>query len=362
MAAKSDYYDILGVLKGASAGEIKKAYRKKALQYHPDKNRDLPEREKEKRKEEMYAVNEAFGVLSDSEKRKKYDEGGPEPTQSTEGRSRGGVVSVRPRWTSYEDLFETFFGDVGIFDARKVWDSIGRKPVSSQSDDFIMIPETDWGLLAALKKAFESKTDGEWRVKKTGRDKRNWMPQEIYSIKRRGEKVLVSRRIDDWRGELYRDSKIKVKRESNPFEIEKEMEPDTFLEEYYLREPGKNRLDNWGDIPSQFGKYLDAMKSLAQKLSTMGEEFNPLQVSDEVEIINRYGKHGARHTREEKEGALPPYFATDDEVVRKVGFGDFRRRMGEAGGVVVRVNGLQTSEEKQARQPEGAGASGESLG
>ncbi len=63
-----DYYKILGVEKGATADEIKKAYRKLALKYHPDRNKDDPAAE-----ERFKEVGEAYAVLSDTEKRKQYD-------------------------------------------------------------------------------------------------------------------------------------------------------------------------------------------------------------------------------------------------------------------------------------------------
>lgn len=72
MAAKSDYYDILGVSKGASAGEIKKAYRKQALEWHPDKHKDNKEAAEKRFKE----INEAYQILSDVEKRRAYDQFG----------------------------------------------------------------------------------------------------------------------------------------------------------------------------------------------------------------------------------------------------------------------------------------------
>lgn len=72
MAAKSDYYDILGVSKNASQEEIKKAYRKQAVEWHPDKHRDNKEIAEKRFKE----VNEAYQVLSDTEKRRAYDQFG----------------------------------------------------------------------------------------------------------------------------------------------------------------------------------------------------------------------------------------------------------------------------------------------
>ncbi len=70
MTTTRDYYDILGVSKDASAEELKKAYRKQALQWHPDRNKS-PEAEKK-----FKEINEAYEVLSDSEKRSAYDQFG----------------------------------------------------------------------------------------------------------------------------------------------------------------------------------------------------------------------------------------------------------------------------------------------
>ena len=68
--ASDDYYAVLGVSKNASSKEIKSAYRKLALKYHPDK---VPEEEKEKAEEIFVRVSEAYAILSDEDKRKVYD-------------------------------------------------------------------------------------------------------------------------------------------------------------------------------------------------------------------------------------------------------------------------------------------------
>ena len=72
MADKRDYYEVLGIQKGASDTEIKKAYRSLAKKYHPDVNPDNKEAEAK-----FKEVNEAYEVLSDADKRAKYDQYGP---------------------------------------------------------------------------------------------------------------------------------------------------------------------------------------------------------------------------------------------------------------------------------------------
>ena len=72
MATKSDYYEILGVSKGASAQEIKSAYRKQALAWHPDRHKE----DKEEAERRFKEVNEAYQVLSDAQKRSAYDQFG----------------------------------------------------------------------------------------------------------------------------------------------------------------------------------------------------------------------------------------------------------------------------------------------
>src|SRR6202008_3740783 len=102
--AKRDYYEVLGVPKSASADEIKKAYRKVAMQYHPDRNPG------DKAAEEKFKeAAEAYEVLSDTDKKAQYDRYGHAGVSSN-GRGHGGFGGGM----NMEDIFSQFgdiFGD-----------------------------------------------------------------------------------------------------------------------------------------------------------------------------------------------------------------------------------------------------------
>ena len=107
---KRDYYEVLGVSKGAAQDEIKKAYRKMAIKYHPDKNPDDPQAE-----EKFKEAAEAYEVLSNPEKRQRYDQFGHQGLGGNSG--FGGGMNMEDIFSQFGDIFgggfDSFFGGGG---------------------------------------------------------------------------------------------------------------------------------------------------------------------------------------------------------------------------------------------------------
>ena len=125
--SKRDFYEILGVSKTASAEEIKKAYRKKAIEFHPDKNPG------DKVSEEKFKeAAEAYEVLSDDQKRQRYDQYGHAGVGGAAGGGfGGGSMNMEDIFSHFGDIFGGHFGGFGGIGGSQ---RSGGQPVRRGSD------------------------------------------------------------------------------------------------------------------------------------------------------------------------------------------------------------------------------------
>ncbi|MBQ6047409.1 MAG: molecular chaperone DnaJ [Bacteroidales bacterium] len=110
MAQKRDYYEVLGVDKNASAEDLKKAYRKLAMKYHPDRNPNDKEAE-----EKFKEAAEAYSVLSDPDKKARYDQFGHAGVEGQGGFGGGQGMSMDDIFSQFGSIFGDFFGGGGGF-------------------------------------------------------------------------------------------------------------------------------------------------------------------------------------------------------------------------------------------------------
>jgi len=137
--AKRDFYDVLGVNKNASPEELKSAYRKLAVKYHPDKNPG------DKASEDKFKeASEAYGILSDQEKKQNYDNFGHAAFEGGGGRQSGGFGGFGG--ADFSDIFEDFFGDFGGSGRSR-----GRRNTSNKGSDL------RYDLSITLEEAYEGK-------------------------------------------------------------------------------------------------------------------------------------------------------------------------------------------------------------
>lgn len=314
-----DHYAVLKVARDASPKEVKNAYRQLARKYHPDVSteKDAEERFKE--------VNEAFQTLGDSDLRRSYD-GQLATGLSTEG--IGQTVSSG-RGVTLDDLTQGF-GLENLFGGGSFFGGFGEKRSVSRG---ISITDNDLGLLHALIVACQSDGDGEWQVKKAESDTRDWMPTTIYEVTRKGNKVSVARRIDDWRLKADRGKRIYS-------EEGDELAGNEFVRETYLR--GKKRIKGV-PVGDRFDRYLNALESLAEKFAFgIRNEQGGYDVTGEAAAINSYNfqVQGER-------GDID-----DFDRKREIPLASFMGELNKAGYRVIESTSGHGSEGQQARSGE----------
>src|SRR5690606_24704721 len=140
MPSKRDYYEVLGVARDAGEDELKSAYRKLALKYHPDRNPNNPEAEAK-----FKEAAEAYSVLSDPEKRRRYDQFGHGGVE--EGAFTGGFSNVEDIFAAFGDRFGNAGG--GFFD-QFFGRGRGRKGTSLRVDLQLTLEEVASGVKKTL--------------------------------------------------------------------------------------------------------------------------------------------------------------------------------------------------------------------
>jgi len=138
VAEKRDYYEVLGVSKGATEADIKSAFRKKAKELHPDVNKDDPHAE-----EKFKEVQEAYSVLSDENKRKMYDQYGHAAgvgngPSGGAGAGFGGFGGFDGGGFDFGDIFDTFFGGGGGFGGFGDFGGNSNKNRARRGSDILM--------------------------------------------------------------------------------------------------------------------------------------------------------------------------------------------------------------------------------
>jgi molecular chaperone DnaJ len=123
MSKKRDYYEVLGINKSSTQDEIKKAFRKLAMKYHPDVNKEKGAEEKFKE------INEAYEVLSDENKKSVYDRYGHE------GLSGAGQGFSSEGFSGFEDIFSSFFGGGSGGGFSDFFGGGSRRQQSTRGDD-----------------------------------------------------------------------------------------------------------------------------------------------------------------------------------------------------------------------------------
>ena len=134
MATKRDYYEVLGVNKGATEAEIKSAFRKKAKEFHPDLNKDDPSAA-----DKFKEAQEAYSVLSDENKRKMYDQYGHAGVGSGASGGYGGFGGFDASEFDFGDIFDSFFGGGGGFGGFSNFNSgTSSRPRATRGSDVLM--------------------------------------------------------------------------------------------------------------------------------------------------------------------------------------------------------------------------------
>lgn len=146
--SKPDYYELLGVDRNVSESELKKAYRKKAMELHPDRNPGNAEAE-----EQFKLCSEAYAVLSDAQKRSIYDRYGHAGLQGGGPGGPGGFTDVGDIFSHFQDIFGDFFGGFGGGGGRRVNPNAPQRGADVRAEVVLTLREAAFGAQKELELA-----------------------------------------------------------------------------------------------------------------------------------------------------------------------------------------------------------------
>ena len=298
-----DYYKVLGISKTATADEIKKAYRKLAVKYHPDKNQNDKSAE-----EKFKEINEANEVLEDADKRKKYDELGEnweynQQQQQTRGQANNHYQSASGEQfndSDFSDFFSSIFGSK--FSGGAQGQSMAFKGEDYNAEMFISLEEAYFGTarqleLEKLKLQLKIKPgvkDGQvLRLKGKGSKGMNGgQDGDLYISVHVSEHTQYKRKVDDLYCDINVDlyiamlggkTLIKTLRSSIKMDISKETDNGKVLRLKGMGMPIYDKENEYGDLYAKVNIILP--KNLSQKETELFKELSDLKNKIHAENI-----------------------------------------------------------------------------
>jgi len=351
MANFKDYYKILGVSKNATDEEIKAAFRKLAPQYHPDTHPS------DKNAEEQFKqINEAYQTLGEGRNlkgkrdiyNKIYDF-----YKEREAKEKEPVADTKQ---SAPERHHHTYRETPRASGTREGTRTNPNPIPPKRhyEDF-EISDNDLGLLNALTEAHKAKVPGVWEVLRSDKDPRPWMPDRIYQVRREIDgSVHISRTVKDWRPE--RDEEIQFWTAPGSFVLDTKVRPaDDLLEESYLFGKNKSLIYGLYHAPSQYGEFIDGMKTLAKIIAEGRVIDGKLDVTDDlIHKVNLYAGNATENNTavmmEESPWKDFSGVTNEAEWGRKIAFDKLTDNVNEAGKFVHEVTNWR--KEGNARPPQ----------
>lgn len=350
-----NYYQILGVSRNATHDEIKHAFWDIARNLHPDYQKTDAERSAAH--ERMVTVyGPAYEVLSDEKKRHLYDSTLPPEEVTKETVPKTPNPNTPPPTINETRTSRPFSGE----EYTAFYNDMAKK--YGWREESILIPESDWALLAGLVQAYACGKETGFVISKTPNDERDWMPKDFYIIQNEPEvvmngklklkgRVVVARTVVDWLDENKRNEDVLISYDRDVRTQTRDAKG--WLTDDFLRHPGLRVGDQTSSDISAYCKYIDELKRLAKKIAGKDEAHKGDLLGDYISIaaINRYGGRPIQDVRVEGIDALSG--DPNREWIRPIKAEELLTRLKEAERCVRQVENIQGNAEGALMLPSG---------